>query len=98
MNYQDFQKICAKQIPPEGLHELLLALWYDYQGDWDKAHSIAQGVSDNDGSWVHAYLHREEGDQANASYWYNRARKSKPYSSLKEEWKQIAIALLSKYQ
>jgi hypothetical protein len=98
MHYQDFRKICKKQTPPEGLYKLLLAMWYDFRGDWDTAHSIAQGVPDSDGSWVHAYLHRKEGDQANASYWYSHAGKSKPDSSLEEEWEQISIALLSKYQ
>ena len=52
---------------------VLLALWWDAHGDWNKAHEIAQDVSGADGAWVHAYLHRREGDVSNAGYWYRQA-------------------------
>ena len=65
-------------------------------GDWDNAHRIAQGDSSRDGSWVHAYLHRLEGDLGNASYWYSSAGKAPPDMSLAEEWEYIAMALLEK--
>ena len=98
LTYREFQKICAEETPPEGLNKLLTAMWYDFRGDWDTAHSIAQDIPDSNGSRVHAYLHRKEGDQTNASYWYSRAGKPKPAISLEQEWEQIAIVLLDAYQ
>jgi hypothetical protein len=80
--------------PPAGLSPLVLALWRDGRGDWDGAHAVAQDDPSPEASWVHAYLHRKEGDQANAGYWYRRAGRP-PYSgSLDEEWEAIARALL----
>jgi hypothetical protein len=69
--------------------ELLRALQLDKDGDWDRAHGIAQSVSSQNGSRVHAYLHRKEGDLANASYWYSRAGISVPDSSLDQEWQDL---------
>jgi len=65
--------------PPEGLSDILKSLWFAERGDWHGSHDIAQDIHTEDGSWVHAYLHREEGDIGNASYWYSRA--SKPVGS-----------------
>ncbi|HEU5080275.1 MAG TPA: hypothetical protein VFT72_13775 [Opitutaceae bacterium] len=73
----------------------LQALWFDAHGDWEKAHQLAQAAASHEGDWVHAYLHRKEGDEGNASYWYSRAGKTKPKVSLDEEWEQIAKALLA---
>jgi hypothetical protein len=73
----------------------LQALWHQAKGDWDTAHGIAQEQDDQAGAWVHAHLHRAEGDAANAGYWYRRAQKPLPTSSLDEEWDAIAMALLS---
>jgi hypothetical protein len=70
----------------------LIALWYDANGDWDHAHEIVQETAGFEGDWIHAYLHRKEGDLGNASYWYSRVGKSRPKISLEEEWE-----LLSKY-
>jgi hypothetical protein len=72
-------------------------LWYDAHGDWHRAHECAQEDAGKDGSWVHAYLHRKEGDQSNAGYWYARARRSMPAASvtLEAEWAEIARALLA---
>ena len=72
----------------------LLALWHDAKGDWSRAHEVAQDIDDKTGSWIHAYLHRKEGDLANAGYWYRRARKPECRESLEAEWDQIASALL----
>jgi hypothetical protein len=69
--------------------ELLRALQLDKDGDWDRAHGIAQSVSSQNGSRVHAYLHRKEGDLANASYWYSRAGISVPDTSLDQEWQDL---------
>lgn len=65
------------------------ALYYDFQGDWEKAHEIVQDLGDADAAWIHAYLHRKEGDPSNASYWYSRASKPFPNVSLEEEWKSL---------
>jgi len=80
--------------PPEGLSVYLQALWYDGKGDWDRSHETIQDVPDSTASWIHAYLHRKEGDRSNAAYWYSRAGKTMPFSTLEEEWEQIAAALL----
>ena len=72
------------------------ALWYDLKGDWDTAHSIVQVMSDVNAMWIHAYLHRKEGDLGNASYWYRNAGRSMPEISLEEEWEYIAQALIKK--
>lgn len=74
----------------------LQALWHDAQGDWDQAHAVCQAAGDRDGDWVHAYLHRKEGDLANAGYWYARARRSQPPASLslEDEWTLLAGELL----
>ena len=80
--------------PPQGLTAPLQALWWDGKGDWEQAHNIAQDIENNTGSWIHAYLHRKEGDRSNAAYWYARAGKSMPFSTLEEEWEHIAAALL----
>ncbi|MCA9399158.1 MAG: hypothetical protein KC618_05385 [Candidatus Omnitrophica bacterium] len=95
MTFTDFQQSLQKEVPPD-FSDLLSALWWDAKGHWEKAHKIAQDVHTNDGSWVHAYLHRKEGDEFNAGYWYNRAGKSKSRLSLDEEWKNIVKALLER--
>jgi hypothetical protein len=82
--------------PPMGLSGPLLALWHDGRGDWDVAHRVAQDIDDADGSWIHAYLHRKEGDAGNAAYWYRRAGQPVATSSLDAEWEQIVTVLLGK--
>ena len=72
----------------------LQALWYDARGDWDKAHEMANSIADSTGAWVHAYLHRKEGDLGNAAYWYDRAGQPVPTDSLDAEWDRITRALL----
>ena len=80
--------------PPADLPVLLTALWWDAKGDWNRAHELAQAGSERDAAWVHAYLHRKEGDAANAGYWYRRAHRAFPTSALEEEWREIALTLL----
>lgn len=75
---------------------LLRALWSDAQGDWHSAHTLAQDVDDADGAWVHAYLHRREGDPGNAAYWYRIARKPVCSLPLEAEWDSIVTALLQR--
>jgi len=81
---------------PDDIPPLLQALLLESAGDWENAHRIAQNEPSSDGSWVHAYLHRVEGDLGNASYWYRNAGHMVPEISLEEEWEYIAMALLKK--
>ena len=94
MTLTELRASLSEDAPPPGLPETVQALWHDARGDWDRAHRIAQDIHDADGSWVHAYLHRTEGDLGNASYWYRRAGRDRPSLTLEEEWRQIAEALL----
>ena len=94
MTLSEFKASLASTSPPSGLSAPLLALWHDGRGDWDAAHTIAQDVDQADGSWIHAYLHRKEGDSSNAAYWYRRAGKAVATVSLDAEWAQIVTALL----
>jgi hypothetical protein len=71
----------------------LAALWWDARGDWARAHEAAQSVDTPEGAWVHAYLHRKEGDLSNADYWYRRAGHRRPSMPLEAEWAEIATAL-----
>ena len=81
--------------PPAGLPQTVVALWHDARGDWDGAHRVAQDIDGADGAWIHAYLHRKEGDVANAGYWYRRAGRPVATGSLEDEWTAIASALLA---
>ncbi len=93
---EEFLKMKDEGARPDAIPSLLQALLLDAAGDWQNAHVIAQNEYNRDGSWVHAYLHRKEGDLGNASYWYSNAGKSIPDMSLDEEWEYIAMALLKK--
>jgi len=94
MKLQDFKSTLTQDSPPGEISSLVKALWLDARGDWSKAHDLAQEVNTKDGSWVHDYLHRKEGDKFNAQYWYNRANKTMPAYSLEQEWEEIVIELL----
>lgn len=72
---------------------VLKAIWYDGNGDWNNAHDQVDALSGKEEARIHAYLHRKEGDEWNADYWYRRAGASKPSVSLEEEWR----ILLEKY-
>ena len=89
------QSIEQHRKPPAEISVYLQSLWYDAKGDWDKAHEMIQDVEDETSFWIHAYLHRKEGDSWNADYWYRKAGKAKPDASLKEEWKEISSILLN---
>ena len=95
MNIESFKETLAKDQPPE-LSHALRALWWDAKGDWDKAHASAQQDEQSpEGTWVHAYLHRKEGDLSNAGHWYRRAGRPVATTSLEAEWATIASALLT---
>ena len=95
MTLEELRATLASSTPPASLSGALLALWHDAKGDWDRAHRVAQDVDDASGAWVHAYLHRKEGDESNAAYWYRRAGKPIAQRSLDQEWSDIASALLN---
>ena len=95
MTLDKFRQSLAQKEPPAELTLALAGLWWDAQGDWTRAHESAQQDEGVEGSWVHAYLHRKEGDNANASYWYSRAGKPVCRDSLDSEWLDIVTHLLS---
>jgi hypothetical protein len=94
MDLAGFRASLSAAEPPPALSHALRALWLDAHGDWDGAHEAAQADEGGAGDWVHAYLHRKEGDTGNAAYWYRRARKQVCRASLDEEWMAIAGELL----
>ena len=99
MSFEELQRSVANDAEaPKHLSAALQALWHDARGDWQRAHELAQDDHGSDGSWVHAYLHRKEGDLENASYWYTRAGRRAPAAgmTLEDEWAQIAQALVQK--
>jgi hypothetical protein len=96
MNFAAFNESLAQAVPPSGLGRALQALWWDAKGDWGKAHECAQEVEDEAGNWVHAYLHRKEGDASNAGHWYRRAGQPHSNSTLEAEWQAIVEALLAR--
>lgn len=95
MNQDAFRSSITQDTPPAGIPVTLTALWYDAKGDWHRAHDIAQEIVGDEGSWIHAYLHRKEGDPGNAAYWYRRAGKPFPSGiSLEEEWEELVRQFL----
>jgi hypothetical protein len=98
MSFAEFHAAVARAAgPPAELNSALAALWHDARGDWDAAHTAAQAEPGRAGAWVHAYLHRKEGDLGNAGYWYARAGRKmpEPATPLAAEWDEIARALLA---
>jgi len=94
MTFTEFKQSLGDNNPPAGINKLLQSLWYDAKDNWDKAHDIAQDISTADGSLLHAYLHRVEGDDWNAGYWYDRAGESRFAGSLDEEWQTLVKRFL----
>ena len=94
MTLTAFEASLRKPHPPPHLHPLVEALWHERRGDWTRAHEMAQGIDGDDAAWVHAYLHRREGDLPNARYWYRHAGKPPATGTLDDEWRVIVEALL----
>jgi hypothetical protein len=90
----EFKRSCAATRPPAALRPPLEALWWAAKDDWDKAHKIVMEQEGADAAWVHAYLHRVEGDLPNAGYWYRTAGRPVAAGALETEWSAIAAALL----
>lgn len=93
-NYADFENTLRQSHAPEYWPEALKALWHDAKGDWEASHDIAQDIQSTLGSWIHAYLHRKEGDRFNAGYWYRLAERPYPKATLNEELKEIVEYIL----
>ncbi len=95
MTLAAFEASLAGEGPPPGLSLAVQGLWWDGKGDWARAHGCAQDQDDRIGAAVHAYLHRKEGDLANAGYWYARAGRAMPEGTLAAEWRRLAEELLA---
>ena len=94
MDFEDFEHSLANDHPPEFSNPVLLALWKAGNGNWEEAHNLVQDEASKEAAWVHAYLHRVEGDQFNAGYWYRRAGKPSATGDLDSEWRDIVKSLL----
>jgi len=94
MDLEKFKHSTQHTTPPEELSPVLKALWFDRKGDWEEAHELVDNKSGNTAAWVHAYLHRKEGDIWNADYWYRQANRTRPNYGLEREWEQIVKELL----
>jgi len=89
-----FKQSLKAKAPPAGVSAALQALWWAANNNWEKAHRIVMKGDDQDCAWVHAYLHRVEGDLDNANYWYRQARRNPATHALASEWDQIVAGLL----
>jgi len=94
MDLKSFRDSLSGSAAPTGLGSPLQALWRAAKDDWDGAHGLVQDEQSDEAAWVHAYLHRVEGDLGNAGYWYRRAGKPVAKGTLDEEWAEISAALL----
>jgi hypothetical protein len=97
MNISEFTESTKESAPPQA-SVYLKALWYDHKNNWNTAHELVDELEDEKGCWVHAYLHRKEGDISNADYWYTRAGRKRPAVSLNEEWGQLVTFFLNNDQ
>jgi hypothetical protein len=93
MTVDDYLASLKDGALPSGLSAPLQSLWQEARGDWDAAHKIIQAQDTRDAAWVHAYLHRKEGDAANAAYWYRRAKRPVCDEVLEVEWRDIVDTL-----
>lgn len=89
MNQKDIDRFLALEAPKKHFSAELKALYFDGKGDWQSSHDLVDQLPGKSAARVHAYLHRKEGDQWNADYWYRRAGESRPAVSLEEEWKML---------
>jgi hypothetical protein len=93
MDVVAFRQTLTAAAPPGGFSQAMQALWWDARGDWDRAHKCAMQQDDADGCAVHAYLHRKEGDMANAGGWYKRAGRDVASGTLEQEWQALVEGL-----
>ena len=94
MDRETFDASLGGHAPPPGLSPPLLSLWHMGKDDWEQAHIVAQGDKSAEAAWVHAHLHRIEGDLRNAAYWYDRAGKPEATGEISDERAALLAALL----
>lgn len=94
MDRKTFDNSLLQDDPPVSISSYAMALWYDAKGNWEKAHEIIQDIDNEKAALIHAYLHRKEGDEWNADYWYKKAKSQRPDSSLLLEWEQLVSDFL----
>ena len=94
MTSSEFRESLAREAPPEEFSAPLAALWWDAKGEWARAHGLVDELESKDGMAVHAYLHRKEGAESNANYWYERAGRTHHRTALADEWHALVEALL----
>lgn len=94
MNFETFHNSLQQAKPSGELSPYLQSLWHDANGNWETAHNLIQDLPDKTAAWIHAYLHRKEGDVFNANYWYNKAGKRMPGYALEKEWEEMVKELL----
>jgi hypothetical protein len=95
MNAEIFRQTLQNNEPPQGISPCLQALWYDANNNWEQSHQLIQDEPGTLPALIHAYLHRKEGDQGNAGYWYRRGGKAPFSGSLQEEWEWLVQACLN---
>jgi len=95
MTLEEFRDSLQRDEPPRGLSIALTSLWWDAKGNWKQAHETAGQDEGPAAAWVHAYLHRKEGDTSNAAYWYGRANRPRSEAALEQEWTEISESLLT---
>lgn len=91
-----FRLTLSHAVPPRVLEAPVAALWWARKGDWHKAHRLVMDETSRDAAWVHAWLHRVEGDVANARYWYRQARRQPADGDFDTEWEAIIAVLLAR--
>ncbi len=95
MSKSIFHESLSNPEPPAHFSVLLKSLWHDKKGDWRMAHDLVDQLPGVEAAWVHAYLHRKEGDRWNADYWYARAKKVRPSHTLEEEWESLVVHFMA---
>jgi hypothetical protein len=96
MDFSEFKLSLKKEVCPQGLNIYARALWLEGRGQWEQSHELIQDLTDRNAALIHAYLHRKEGDQWNANYWYSRAQAKPCQFSLQEEWDELAKEFITK--
>jgi hypothetical protein len=97
MNLTEFKLSLTEKVCPEELNIYAQALWLEGKGEWEKSHDLIQDLPDRNAARIHAYLHRKEGDQWNANYWYNRAHAKPCLLSLNEEWEALVSEFIDPF-
>jgi hypothetical protein len=95
MDIQTLRDTFSNARPPSDISDQAKSLWYAGKGDWDRAHQIVQDLPDKFSSQIHAFLHRQEGDLSNATYWYDKADSKMPSLSLEQEWEKLTERAIS---